>query len=278
LKKTARIHPGIGGKILWRKQAMQNSKENFSLKLIWLAVTLVGLLVTAPLALAQSGTRVSLHQVESAEGVLTIEAYAENVTDLYGLELHLKYDPAVLEVQDSQADQTGVQIEPGTLLPVNQGFVVANQANQAEGTIVYALTLLNPAPAVSGSGPMARMTFKTLQDVPSTITVEQATLVSVKLQTIPVETTALTTGSPAAETTAVTTATEASSFPWWIAAAVVLTLGILALGGLIFMGGFTKAEPKIEKGLASAAGRVELGSGSRPSAFKESALPKPPRQ
>ncbi|NJN93441.1 MAG: hypothetical protein HC875_04795 [Anaerolineales bacterium] len=112
---------------------MQLSNKIYPLKIACLLTMLLALLAVAPLALAQNGTRLSLKPVEGADGVVTVEVLAENVTDLYGLELHLKYDPAVLEVQDSQTDQPGVQIEAGSLLPVNQGFVVANQADPLRG-------------------------------------------------------------------------------------------------------------------------------------------------
>jgi hypothetical protein len=226
---------------------MKTSNKIYSFKIACLSIILLALLAAAPLTLAQNGTRLYFQPVESANGTVTIEVMAENVTDLYGLELRLKYDPAILEIQDSQADQQGTQIEAGALLPVNQGFVVANQANQAEGTILYAVTLLNPAPAVSGSGPVARLTFKRLQDAPSTLSVEQATLVSVNLQTIPAETTSLT---------------------------LSLGLGLLVVGGFIVIGGLTKkTQPQVARGATP-------GSGRRPSAFKDSTLQKPsqPRQ
>lgn len=236
---------------------MKSSNKFFSFKIVCLSVILLALFALAPLALAQNGTRVYLQPVEAASGLLTVEVLAENVTDLYGIELHLKYDPTVLEIQDGKADQEGIQIEPGALLPVNQGFVVANQADQGQGTILYALTLLNPAPPVKGSGPVARITFKVLQDVPSTISIEQATLVSVNLQTIPVEMVPLTVGGSASA------GSQSSGFPWWIIGAVVLGLGVVVLGGLAALVSFNKkARPQTPE-------KSVRGSGSRPSAFKE---------
>lgn len=236
---------------------MKSANKFFSFKIACLSLILLALLALAPLALAQNGTRVYLQPVESASGLLTVEVLTENVTDLYGVELHLKYDPAVLEIQDGKADQEGVQIEPGALLPVNQGFVVANQADQGQGTILYALTLLNPAPPVNGSGPVARITFKVLQDVPSTISIEQATLVSVNLQTIPSELVPLTVGGSASA------GSQSSGFPWWIIGAVVLGLGAVVLGGLVALVSFNKkARPQTPE-------KSGRGSGSRPSAFKE---------
>jgi len=232
------------------------------------------LFFTASQTLAQNGTRVYLRPVEGPEGGLTVEVMAENVTDLYGAEFKLKYDPAVLAVQDSQPDQEGVQVEAGTFLPADQGFVVANQADPAEGTVTFAVTLLNPAPPVSGSGPLARVTFEVLQDVPSTISVEKAKLVAIDLQTITAEAVAFDIGggevgdqvqsqpeaeapasaeaappaaptaAPAATTLAVSPepAETSDDFPWWIVAVGVIVLGLIGLGVFAIMGGVGKPQ------------------------------------
>lgn len=252
---------------------MKHPNKLLLFKMTYWSIVLLILLVPASLTLAQSGTRVYLQPVESTAGLLTVDVMVENVTDLYGLEIHLKYDPALLEVQDSKTDQEGVQVESGALLPVAQGFVVANQVNQGQGTILYALTLLNPAPAVQGSGPVARITFKILQAAPTTINIEQATLVAVTLQTIPAETVPLAVGdaAQAAPPTGATPAStpDSSPFPWWIVAAVVLLLGILAIGAFAVLGGFfKKIPPKVAATPPRTVRPSEQGSGSRPSAFK----------
>jgi hypothetical protein len=123
-----------------------------------------------------------MEKVDSAAGTLVVDVIAAEVTDLYGVEFRLNYDPAVLSILDAQPDQEGSQIEPGTMLPVEQGFVVLNAVDQTAGTVTFAMTLLNPAPAVSGQGSLGRVTFNILQDVPSTINVTQADLVSADLQ------------------------------------------------------------------------------------------------
>jgi len=148
-------------------------------------VTMIAVMLTASLAWAQDGARVFPLPLESPEGTLVVDVMAENVADLYGAEFRLTYDPSVVAVQDFKPEQDGVQIESGTLLPSGKGFVVANQVDEAAGTVIFAMTLLNPASPVTGSGPLARVTFKVLQDVPSTINVEHAKLVAVDLQTIP---------------------------------------------------------------------------------------------
>ena len=118
-------------------------------------------------------------QPRKAGPALIVDIMAENVTNMYGAEFRLKYDPAVLRVVDALADKDGVQILPGSLLPADKGFVVANQVNEAEGTAVFALTLLRPAEPVNGGGPLARITFDVLQDQPSAINVEHAQVVAI---------------------------------------------------------------------------------------------------
>lgn len=145
------------------------------------------LFLSTTLAFAQS-SRIYLDPVDSTAETIVLDVVAENVNELYGAEFKLKYDPSVFSVQDIDPDRDGVQIETGSFLPANQGFVVVNQADDAEGSVTYALTLLNPAPPVSGTGPLARVTFNILQpDANSTIQVENAKLVSFSLQTIPSE-------------------------------------------------------------------------------------------
>jgi len=239
---------------------MDHIKSNVSIK--WIIVSIVVLLVmmlTTTLAGAQEGARVYARPVDAPDNTVVVDIIAENVTDLYGAEFRLTYDPAVVAVQDFKPEQDGVQIEAGTLLPSNQGFVVANQVDEVEGTVIFAMTLLNPAPPVTGNGPLARVAFNILQDTPSTINIEHAKLVAVDLQTIPSQTETFAFGdssqpaanppaaaageapatlAPAApvETASVPVVGE-ENFPWWIVAAVIMVLGILALGGFLVMDG-----------------------------------------
>jgi hypothetical protein len=224
--------------------------------IVILLVIGAALLLTASLALAQAQARVYAQPVETSDSQLVVDIIAENVTDLYGAEFRLTYDPAVVAVQDFKPEQDGAQIQVGTLLAPDKGFVVANQVDETTGTVTFAMTLLNPAPAVTGSGPLARVSFNILQNTPSTINVEHAKLVSLDLETIPTQTSALAIGSsdsqpvvvanPPAPTNSIepavtAPATQAEGFPWWIVAAVIMVLGILALGGFIVMDGLKSA-------------------------------------
>lgn len=231
---------------------MKQAYKYFSIKITFALVTVIlTLSLIASFAFAASGARVYMEQVDSAAGTLVVDVIADEVTDLYGVEFRLNYDPAVLSVLDAQPEQEGTQIEPGAMLPVDQGFIVVNAVDQTAGTVTFAMTLLNPAPAVSGRGSLGRVTFNILQDTPSTINVTQADLVSADLQLIPAETTAFQIGHP-------------HSFPWWLVGGSIIGLAGLAIVVVLITRQYnskTAASPK-QTVYSSAANQ------SRPSAFK----------
>jgi hypothetical protein len=259
------------------------------------------LLLTISPALAQDGANVYLQPVESADDTITVDVMVENISNMYGAEFRLRYDPEVLAAQDMIPDQNGMQVEVGTLLPIDKGFVVANKVDEATGEIVFAMTLLNPAPPAEGSGPLARVSFKVLQNSPTVLNVEHAKLVAADLQTIPSQTGSMNIGSaPAAAESSgesqsgaapVTTidmppGAGSSSFPWWIIAVLVMVLGVLALGALIVMGGKSKATAKKSVPMKRATPtrqtpqqpvqqsmKQQPAARSRPSAFKQSPTP-----
>jgi hypothetical protein len=91
----------------------------------------------------------------------TVDLTIEQVSELYGVEVHLTFDPALLRVVDVDAGQEGVQIEPGAL-PIPD-FVVQNAADNQAGTIDYASTQLPPNKPSEGSGVIARIRLKALK-------------------------------------------------------------------------------------------------------------------
>jgi uncharacterized repeat protein (TIGR01451 family) len=91
---------------------------------------------------------------------LPVDIRIENVNGLYGADVRLTFDPALLAVQDANPGQAGVQIELGPLLTSGTYFVVINAADNVSGTIRLALTQLNPALPITGSGVLARVIFQ----------------------------------------------------------------------------------------------------------------------
>jgi hypothetical protein len=118
-----------------------------------------------PLALA-------LQPAAQATAVLLLE----NVTDLYGLEAHLTFDPNVVEVVDADAAKPGAQLLVADWL--KNGFVATNQADNATGKIDFAATLINPAPPFSGSGHFATITFAAKQNGVSPLALDSALFVT----------------------------------------------------------------------------------------------------
>ena len=106
----------------------------------------------------------------------TIAIRVDNAADVYGVELHLRFDPALVEVVDAQPGQPGTQIAAGDWLA--QGFAAVNKADNTAGTIDYAVTLINPAPALSGGGAVAVITFKGKAAGTSPLTVQKAIIAS----------------------------------------------------------------------------------------------------
>jgi LysM repeat protein/energy-converting hydrogenase Eha subunit A len=91
-----------------------------------------------------------------------IQIRINDVTDLYGVDVRLTYNPAVVEVVDANTSAPGVQIASGDLPDVGSGngYVQVNSVDVDTGTISYAAIRINPAPAQSGSGTIASVTFR----------------------------------------------------------------------------------------------------------------------
>ena len=109
---------------------------------------------------AQEGATVRLEPLPGQEGTdaVTVAIRIENATRLYGVEVHLAFDPAHLQVEDADPDTEGIQIQAGDF--PSPDFVVQNQADNAKGTIDYAVTQLAPREAIDGSGVLATVTVK----------------------------------------------------------------------------------------------------------------------
>lgn len=90
---------------------------------------------------------------------ITVEIMINDVTNLYGADVRLTFDPAILSVDDAYPAQSGINLAHGNILKPPY-YVVYNTADNTHGTIKYALTQLYPTPPFSGSGVLARIRFK----------------------------------------------------------------------------------------------------------------------
>lgn len=111
----------------------------------------------------------------SLGGQVVVNLYIQDVQGLYGADIRLGFDPAVLEVQDMDLAASGVQIAPLSAF-LKPDFVVRNSAcNEvgpacpAAGVVRYAVTQVNPSAPASGSGAIAAVTFKRLRSEVTTL-------------------------------------------------------------------------------------------------------------
>ena len=152
-------------------------------------VALLSTLVVPAAALAQG--RAQVYILPPTEAVVigqpvTVDVVADGVINLYGAEIHLRYDPTAVRLEDADPQQEGVQLIPGSLLDPERGFVVANTSDNQAGTAVFAVTLVNPALPVEGSGVVAQLTFVPLRPGALQFDLENVKLVTRDLQILDV--------------------------------------------------------------------------------------------
>ncbi len=154
-----------------------------------LPLLIAWLLISWPAAVAAQSPAVVY--VEPAEPVLqigettTLVISVKGAADLFGIELRLLYDPAVVQVLDDDAGREGVQLASGSLLDPAGGFMVVNSADNEAGELEYAMTLLAPAEAVSGDGILATFDIQALSNGTSPLTLS-AILASAEGAALPV--------------------------------------------------------------------------------------------
>jgi hypothetical protein len=82
----------------------------------------------------------------------------EDVTDLYGFEYEITFDPTVLEVVDAEPAREGIQIQAGDF--ISPDWELENTVDIDGGTIAYALSQRNPSQPVSGDGILTVITWR----------------------------------------------------------------------------------------------------------------------
>ncbi|UCG24036.1 MAG: hypothetical protein JSW55_18200 [Chloroflexota bacterium] len=100
-----------------------------------------------------------------------VDVRLDSISNVYGAELGISFDPALLQVEDADGGVAGVQITPGACPAPN--FVAQNEANNAAGTIGYAVTQLNPTPPCNG-GVVATIEFLCVAEGISPITFDSS--------------------------------------------------------------------------------------------------------
>ncbi len=165
---------------------MKKSKFSHSITILLICLAIGGSIAGA--ALAQSGAKVTLTPQKLAlapgdTGMLEIRI--ADVAQLAGAEVHLTYDPALLEIADADPEMEGVQINHGDLL--SPDFVVQNVSDKSGGTIDYAIVCMPVDKAVSGSGVLARINFAVRAEGEAEIAIRSVLLSNMQGQPIEVE-------------------------------------------------------------------------------------------
>lgn len=117
---------------------------------LWLALPAAA--ATTVITLGDDGLEVTAGQTA------TLLVSVTEVQDLYGVEIHLRFDPAVVQVADADTSTDGVQVAAGDFLSAD--FVAQNLADNQAGTIDYAVTQINPSEPKSGSGTLLAIQFQ----------------------------------------------------------------------------------------------------------------------
>src|SRR3989344_3240732 len=79
----------------------------------------------------------------------------------------LHYNPAILQIQDANNSLAGVQITPGTLLPLT----LANSVNTSNGTMQFSQVTAGGS-TFAGAGVLASISFKAIANGTSAITID----------------------------------------------------------------------------------------------------------
>jgi len=127
---------------------------------MWLILVMLAFPVAAH---AAEGSRLRLSASDTNLVVgqeITVEVLIEDAPTIYGADVRLTFDPALLEVVDADAKLDGIQLMPGDFIDSTNSFVLQHQADNQAGTIDYALALLNPAPPVKGNGRLVEVRFR----------------------------------------------------------------------------------------------------------------------
>lgn len=116
-------------------------------------------------AAAQTAAVAAVTPADDSVGVgqtIDLAVEARDVQALYGMDVTMTYDPALVEVVDADPALPGDQVAMGLFL--DAGMAVINQADNAAGRIHFVMTQLNPAEPKSGSGILLVIRFRGKQE------------------------------------------------------------------------------------------------------------------
>lgn len=115
----------------------------------------------------------------------TVQIWVDDVTNLFGFDIALEFNPTILQVQDADPGQDGVQVQPGNLLSAD--IVVRNLVDNGTGNISYIVSQQAPSPAITGTGVLATINFTAIAGGNSDLIFTAAELSDTNGQSIPAD-------------------------------------------------------------------------------------------
>ncbi|MDY7040749.1 MAG: carboxypeptidase regulatory-like domain-containing protein, partial [Chloroflexota bacterium] len=119
--------------------------------------------------------------IAASDIVVSIANEEGSSAELLGAEIHLQFDPAVVQVVDFDGDPgNGTQLEVRTDLFDGDVQIGANAADNVAGTIVFAITQLGGTgtPLLNASGPIATIHWMGVAEGGSAVTILEDTKLS----------------------------------------------------------------------------------------------------
>ena len=135
------------------------------MKLQRLQLALVGLLIlgllwgTTGAVSAQAGAEAGFFEdLEVPPGQrFEVPVEVRNVAELYAIDIEIRFDPAILQVEDANPNVDGVQPALGTFL--DAGLTLFNEVDNEEGLLRFAMAQVNPSEPKSGDGIVLVLNF-----------------------------------------------------------------------------------------------------------------------
>lgn len=148
-------------------------------------VMLAALCVAAP-ARAQEGAKVGVFADLEIPLNARVEVPVEvrDVSDLYAVDLTIRFDPDILQVEDADPNRAGVQ--PGLATFLDAGMTLFNIVDNETGTVRFVMSQINPSEGKSGSGNLLVLYFVAKQAGTSQVTMEAVELANRLGEAIPV--------------------------------------------------------------------------------------------
>ena len=134
--------------------------EVFTILAILVGISFSAVAAQAPLEESTAVVRISPADKTLIAGEeFTVEIWVDDVVDLYGADIQLKFDANAFEVlgDDSNTDGPQITIHYDFL---NPAFIIYKYADNSSGIIRYAASQVNPMLPVSGSGVLFEFNFR----------------------------------------------------------------------------------------------------------------------